>query len=434
MINANNPIELALRASVDAGTLAGAATLVWRNGRVVQTESVGRRDLVTNLPVARDTIFRIASMTKPVTTVAALMLLDEGRFALDEPITTHAPELTPLRVLRDPNGPLSEVDPVERPITFRDLLTHRSGITHAEFHRGPIGRAYAEALGGTIDNALTPDAWIARLATLPLIDQPGEGFHYGLSTDLLGFLVARLEGAPLGVVLERRIFTPLGMSDTGFVVSHGKRSRRAGLCGFDEQGRLTALTTTPGGHALAERPDDMTFESGGQGLWSTLDDYLAFARLFLGGGTVDGVRLLSPQTCAMMASNQLTPHQRATARMFGRTIFAEGHGYGMGVAVVMEPDKADPLRCRGAVGTVGWPGAYGGWWQADPSDASLPIFLSHNMVELDQMARGIGLDVWGAITTFHQLSATATTASSPESNMRSILNRRDSRGETTVRH
>ena len=238
-----------------------------------------------------------------------------------------------------------------------------------------------------------------------MIDQPGAGFHYGLSTDLLGFLIARLENAPLSVVLERRIFRPLGMRDTGFIVSREKRTRRAGLCGFDAEGHLAALTTTPGGHALAERPDDMTFESGGQGLWSTLDDYLAFARIFLGGGEVDGVRLLRPETCAMMASNQLTSDQRRTARLLGMPVFAAGHGYGMGVAVVMEPDKADPLRGRGGVGTVGWPGAYAGWWQADPTDNSVLIFLAHNMLELQQMASGIGLDAWSAIAKFHELGS-----------------------------
>ena len=398
-------IESALRTYVEAGTLAGAATMVWREGRVVDTTSVGSRDLVTNLPVERNTIFRIASMTKPLTTVAALMLFDEGRFALDEPIARHAPEFARLRVLRDPNGPLDQTDAAERPITFGDLLTHRSGLTYGEFHHGPIARACADALGGQIDNALDPDEWIARLATLPLIDQPGGGFHYGLSTDLLGFLIARLEDAPLGVVLKRRIFGPLGMDDTGFVVPREKRTRRAGLCGFDAEGYLTALTTTPGGHALAERPDDMTFESGGQGLWSTLDDYLAFARIFLGRGEVDGVRLLRADTRAMMISNQLTPDQRQSARMLGMPVFASGHGYGMGVAVVMEPDKADPLRCRGGVGTVGWPGAYGGWWQTDPTDNSVLIFLAHNMPELQQMASGIGLGAWSAIAKFHELAS-----------------------------
>src|SRR5437763_6434499 len=144
-------IAPALRASVDAGDLPGAVTLVWQDGRVVHSAAEGRRDLATNAPVERDTIFRIASMTKPVTTVAALTLYDEGRFALDEPITRIAPELAALRVLRDPNGPLDQTDAAERPITFGDLLTHRSGLTYGEMHRGPIARASAEILAATID-------------------------------------------------------------------------------------------------------------------------------------------------------------------------------------------------------------------------------------------------------------------------------------------
>jgi CubicO group peptidase (beta-lactamase class C family) len=390
-------IEITLQPYVANGELAGAAALVWRHGQL-HTAAVGRRDLRSGLPVERDTIFRIASMTKPVTTVAALTMLDEGRFELDEPITRWAPELADMRVLRNPEGPLEQTDAAVRPITFRDLLTHCSGLTYAEFHRGPIGRAHAERLGPEMDNPLTPDEWIARLATLPLIDQPGAGFHYSLSTDLLGFLIARIEGAPVSAVLERRVFAPLGMCDTGFVVPAAKRDRRAGLCGFDEKGRLMDLTAAPGNHALRERPADMTFESGGQGLWSTLDDYLAFARTLIAG---DERSLLSPETRALMTTNQLSPEQRASARLFGRPIFAAGHGYGMGVAVVLEPDRADPVRCRGGVGTVGWPGAYGGFWQADPNDGSVLIFLAHNMVELSQMAQGIGLGVWAAITAFH---------------------------------
>ena len=398
-----NPIEQALLPGVEAGEFAGAAALVWRNGAVRQIATVGRRDLMSGMPVERDTIFRIASLTKPVTTVAALMLLDEGRIELDDPITECAPEMSRMRVLRDPNGPLDQTDEATRPITFRDLLTHRSGLTYGDFHRGPIGRAYAETLGAQIDNPLTPDAWIARLAALPLIDHPGAGFHYGHSTDVLGFLIARLEGAPLSAVLDQRVLTPLGMRDTGFIVAPQKRERCAGLCGFDDQGRLTALTDVPGRHALGQRPDGMTFEAGGGGLWSTLDDYLAFARMLIGdAGT--GADLLRPATRAMMTSNQLTSEQRATTRMFGRPIFAAGHGYGMGVAVVMEPEQADPLQCRGGVGTIGWPGAYGGWWQADPNDRSVLIFLTHNMVDLQQMARGIGLGVWSAIATFHQIA------------------------------
>lgn len=393
-------VASAISGHVDAGELAGAATLIWRGGQIVESAAIGRRDLDAGLPVERDTIFRIASMSKPVTTVAALILLDEGRFHLDDPIATCAPELTRMRVLRNPDGPLDETNPTARPITFRDLLTHCSGLTYGDFHRGPIGGAYAETLGKQIDNELTPDEWIARLATLPLIDQPGAAFHYSVSTDLLGFLIARLEGASLGEVLNRRIFASLNMRDTTFLVPRDKRDRCASLCGFDAEGHLTTLTAAPGGQALKERPETMTFESGGQGLWSTIDDYLAFARALIGDAP-NGVALLRAETLAMMTSNQLTPEQRVTARMFGRPIFASGHGYGMGVAVVMEPEKADPLRCRGGVGTIGWPGAYGGWWQADPNDHSVLIFLAHNMVELSQMARGIGLGVWSAIAGFH---------------------------------
>jgi CubicO group peptidase (beta-lactamase class C family) len=397
-------IDSILSEHVAQGELAGVAALVWRPERPTRAITIGRRDVARDLPVTRDTIFRIASLTKPVTSVAALTLLDEGRFDLDDPITRVAPELENLQVLQDPEGPLDNTLAARRAITFRDLLTHRSGLTYGEFHRGPIRAACATTLGSQIDNVLSPDEWIAKLATLPLIDQPGAAFHYGISDDVLGFLIARIEETTLGAVMRRRVFDPLGMHDTHFVVPHDKRRRQAALTGFDHAGRLTTLAVAPGGHALAERPDSMTFEAGGGGLWSTADDYLAFARLFVGGGAVDGVRILRPETCALMMSNQLTSTQRADARMFGRPLFAKGHGYGMGVAVVMEPEHADVLRCRGGVGTVGWPGAYGSWWQADPNDGSVLVFLSHNMLEMSQLAQGIGLATWSAIASFHALA------------------------------
>jgi CubicO group peptidase (beta-lactamase class C family) len=401
MAQTASTLETTFHEHVARGEMAGLVALAWRPGRPIREIAIGRRDVGRDLPVTRDTIFRIASLTKPVTSVAALALLDERRFGLDDPIARVAPELANLRVLQDPLGPLDRTVPAERTITFRDLLTHRSGFTYAEFHRGPIGAACTATLGPQIDNALSPDEWMAKLATLPLIDQPGAGFHYGASTDVLGFLIARIEGKSLGAVLRERVFDPLGMRDTGFVVPRAKRDRRAALTGFDAAGRVKTLDVAPGGHALAERPDSMTFEAGSGGLWSTADDYLAFARLFVGGGAVDGVRVLEPETCALMTTNQLTPAQRAETRLLGRAPFAKGHGFGLGVAVVMEPDHADVLRCRGGVGTVGWPGAYGSWWQADPNDGSVRVFLSHNMVELSQLAQGIGLTTWGAIASFH---------------------------------
>src|SRR5215211_6201890 len=176
---------------VNAGALAGAATLIWRDGKVVQIGTVGWRDLEARLPIERDTLFRIASMTKPVTSTAALMLFEDGRFTLDDPITRWAPEFSQMRVLRSPDDPLGQTVSAERPITFRELLTHRSGLSYGAFHTGPISKAYEDGLGGEVDSYVAPDDWIARLAALPLIDQPGSGFHYGRSTDLLGLLLTR---------------------------------------------------------------------------------------------------------------------------------------------------------------------------------------------------------------------------------------------------
>lgn len=394
-------IHDALRAFVDRGELGGAVALVARPGKPIQRVAVGWRDVTARLPISSDTIFRIASLTKPVTAVAALRLFDEGRFELDDPITRVAPEFADLRVLPDPDAALDRAVPAGRPITFRDLLTHRAGFTYGEFHTGPIAAAYASVLGPTIENALSPDEWMARLATLPLVDEPGAHFHYGVSSDVLGFLLARMDGTSLAEVLRRRVFEPLAMHDTGFTVPTTAGKRRAALTGFDDAERLCTLAALPGGHALAERPDGTTFESGGQGLWSTADDYATFARMLVRGGEVNGVRLLRRDTCALMMTNQLTPPQRAGARMFGQPLFARGHGYGLGVAVVMEPDHADVLRCRGGLGTVGWPGAYGAWWQADPTTGTVLVFLTHSMVDLQQMVQGIGLGAWSAIAAFH---------------------------------
>src|SRR5215831_19846932 len=393
-------IQKVLQDAVDDGQIAGAAAAVWRDGDI-ETAYAGWRDREAQLPIERDTIFRIASMTKPITSLAALMLVDEGKIALHDPISEYAPEFSQMRVLKSPDGPLDETENSAHAITFEHLLTHRSGLTYGGFHRGPIAGAYGEALGGDIDSDVAPDDWIRRLASLPLIDQPGSAMYYGRSTDLLGFLIARIEGSSLGEVLERRIFAPLGMKNTGFVVPREKQHRRAAAYGFDDTGRLKKRTiwSTCGDVVVAERPQNMAYESGGQGLWSTVDDYLKFARLFLGNGAVDGVRLLRPETLGTMMTNQLTDAQRAEFRLLGQKPFAVGRGFGFGVSVVLETDKTDFMR-RGSVGTVSWPGAYGGWWQADPKQRSVLIFLAHNMVGPGQMAKGIGLGVWAAIEKF----------------------------------
>jgi CubicO group peptidase (beta-lactamase class C family) len=394
-------IAAALQACVDRGEIAGAATAVWRQGQMVDACAVGRRDIAAGLPVAHDTIFRIASLTKPVTSLAALQMIEEGRLALDDPVARWAPEFAHSRVLNSPDGPLDDTAPAHRAITIEDLLTHRSGLTYGAFHAGPIAQAYARALGGDIDSAVAPDDWIAAAATLPLIDQPGAGFHYGRSTDLLGLLLARIDGAPLGEVLRRRVFDPLGMTDTGFAVPPGMRDRASKMYGFDDTGAMVEIGAHPAHDPafLADRPADMTYESGGQGLWSTCADYLAVARVFVEGGRP----LLRRETLDLMTANRLTPEQRDAATMLGLPLFS-GHGFGLGVAVVLDPDAADPLRCRGGIGTVGWPGAYGSWWQADPTTGTAMVFLAHNALDLEQAAQGIGLGVYGAIATFHALA------------------------------
>jgi CubicO group peptidase (beta-lactamase class C family) len=392
---------------VAAGQLAGAVALVCRDGRVTGEIVSGWRDLEDKRPMRRDTLFRIASLTKPVTSVAALMLYDEGRFALEDPITTWAPEFQNMRVLRSPDGPLQDTAPAERPITFGDLLTHRAGFTYGAFHTGPVRRAYREALGADLDSHRSPDEWMAGLADLPLIDQPGRQFHYGVSTDLLGLLVARMEDAPLDEVLRRRIFRPLGMNDTGFVLPESKLGRAATMYGFDGEGHLEARESHPPDEPafLPRRPSNATFVSGGAGLWSTVDDYLTFARLFVEEGAVAGVRLLKLGTLRRMTANFLTAEQIAAAAYLNMPVFS-GQGFGLGVAVVLDPRTASFTRCKGGVGTVGWPGAFGGWWQADPTDGSVLVFLAHNALDVDKLTRGIGLGVFGAIAAFHASEAT----------------------------
>lgn len=381
---------------IEDGGLAGAVALVWQEGKVIQVTEVGWRNIQRDLPMKRDTLFRIASMTKPITSTLALMLFDEGRFALDDPISRWAPEFAQMRVLRSPSGALDQTDPAARPITFEDLLTHRSGLTYADWHAGPILQAYKDALGGDIDSDVRPDDWIARLAALPLIDQPGAAFHYGHSTDLLGLLIARIENAPLGDVLKRRIFEPLGMNDTGFTVPPEKQDRCAAAYGFDDAGQLCERLEGPGKSFLAERPQGMSYVSGGQGLWSTVDDYLTFAQMFVNAGSVNGYQLLQPQTFKRMVTNCLSESQLASAR----SLLNASHGFGLGVAVVTDPRTAGTQPCGGGMGAVGWPGAFGGWWRADPTNNAILIFLAHNMLELEQIFEGVGLGVYEAIAGF----------------------------------
>lgn len=364
-------IPATLQGFVDQGSLAGVVSLLWRKGETVQVNTVGYRDLAAKAPMTRDTLFRIASMTKPVTSVAALILVEEGKLRLEDPITRWLPEFSDMRVLKDPTGPVEDTYAAPREITVEDLFTHRSGLAYAFTSQGPIAHAYEKTLGPPLGTPMTPDQWLAALATLPLTYAPGERFHYSHATEVLGFLVARIEGKPLGDVLQERIFGPLGMTDTGFWVAPADRERLARLYRLDP----TGLTDVSFPHTEAP----IAFEAGGGGLVSTADDYLKFARMLLGKGEVDGVRLLKPETVELMSANRLTDEQRSYP--FLGLPFWTAQGFGLGVSMILDPANIGFLGA-GPAGSFGWPGAFGTWWQADPANELIAIYLIQDSMPL----------------------------------------------------
>jgi len=362
-----------LKALVDQGALSGMVTLVWRGGQEAQVNAIGQRDIAAGLPMERDTLFRIASMTKPVTSIAVMMLLEEGKLRLEDPVTRWIPELGGMQVLEDPAGPLDKTRPARRDITVEDLLTHRAGLAYGFTSVGPIAHAHEKKLGSPLVNPLSPDDWLKALGELPLSYEPGERFHYSHATDVLGFLVARIEGKPLGQVLKERIFDPLGMKDTAFWLPPEKRGRLAKLYEAPADGGPLRDVSLP----MADAPP--AFEGGGGGLISCLDDYLKFARMMLGGGEVDGVRLVKPETIDLMCANRLSEEQRG--HTFMGMPFWLSQGFGLGVSMVIDPAKHEWMGAGGQ-GAFGWPGAFGTWWQADPAHDMILIYLIQDSMPL----------------------------------------------------
>jgi CubicO group peptidase (beta-lactamase class C family) len=373
-----------IRDAVDGGLLSGAVTLVWQRGEVLQLNEIGYRDVEARLPMEHDTIFRIASMSKPVTTAAAMTLVDEGKLALDDPVARWLPELADMRVLDDRDGPLDRTSPIHRPITLDDLLTHRSGLAYAFSVTGPLSRAYLR-----LSMRRGPDAWLAELGELPLAHQPGDRMTYSHATDVLGIILSRIEGKQLHEVLAERIFEPLGMRDTNFFVTTEGRRRVATMYKLDETGELNHDTMGP--PPIAPPP----FCQGGGGLWSTADDYLRFARMLL----ADGGGLLSAESIRLMRTNRLTDEQRR--RPFLGAPYWVGRGFGLGLSVVTDPEKSRPLFGPGGLGTFGWPGAYGTWWQADPSRDLILIYLvqNHPTMSADAAAAVAGNTSQAKLTT-----------------------------------
>jgi CubicO group peptidase (beta-lactamase class C family) len=381
--------------------LGGVVCMIWKDGQVVYQDSQGYRDLETYELMTMDTLFRIASMTKPITSVLTMMLCEEKKLSLDDQITKWFPQFRKMKVLKSQSG---EYEDANRLITILDLLTHRAGFTYSGFQKGKLRDDYNEVLGGDIDTECTNEQWINGLASLPLVNQPGEIFNYGKSTDLLGILISTIEGKKLGKVMEEKIFNPLGMTDTFFDVPYSKRNRCASNFGYDESGNLVILETVPSRMAFKERPPDLEFEAGSGGLWSTIGDYLKFSRLFVENGSSDGIQILKPETIHFMCSNQLTDYQREHSTLLGSAMFREHYGFGLGLAVVLKENKYGSMPCAGSIGSVGWPGAYGGWWSADPIKKTISIFLTHSMTELNQLRQGIGFELYEAIDIFSNYS------------------------------
>lgn len=361
--------QASIREACDAGLLAGAVTMVWQRGEVLQVNEIGYRDVDAGLPMSRDTLFRIASMTKPVTVAAAMTLVDEGKLTLRDPITRWLPEFAEMRVLDEPGGPLDKTHPAQRTILVEDLLTHTSGLAYGFSVGGPISRAYVRLPFGH-----GPDTWLAALAELPLIHQPGERLTYSHAIDVLGVLLSRIEHKPFHQVLDERILRPLGMVDTGFAVTAAARRRAATMYRLDEHNRLQ--------HDVMGPPPltPPAFCNAGGGLLSTADDYLRFIEMLLRDGTADGVRVLSAESARAMRTDRLTDEQKR--HPFLGAPFWVGRGFGLNLSIVTDPAKAAPLFGPGGLGTFSWPGAYGTWWQADPDADLILLYLVQNMPTL----------------------------------------------------
>jgi CubicO group peptidase (beta-lactamase class C family) len=335
-----------LQRHVSNASMPGAVALVARGDRV-DVAAVGSDDVDAGSAMARDSIFRIASITKPITAAAVMILVDEGRIGLDDPVAQWLPELASPSVVRTPASPVDDVVPAARPITVVDLLTFRAGYGFpSDFSLPAIGALFSELKQGPPQPQLVaaPDEWMATLSRIPLLHQPGDAWLYNTCSDILGVLVARVSGRPFAEFLADRLFEPLGMHDTGFGVPAEKLDR------------LTSYyrTDPAGGLELVDAPDGQwrslpVFPSGAGGLVSTVDDWHAFARMLLAYGTFEGRRLLSAESVRQMTTDHLTQSQRQAS-----TLFLEGQGWGYGGSV--DVADIDPWNVPGRYGWVGGTG------------------------------------------------------------------------------
>jgi CubicO group peptidase (beta-lactamase class C family) len=370
---------------VDAGRFPGTQLLLYRRGQIVHSAVQGFADLARKTPVKDDTIFRIYSMTKPITSVAFMMLFEEGRVALDEPVHKYIPEWKNLSVFQAGTDPTFLTRPPSRPMLIVDLLRHTSGLTYGFQQRTNVDAAYRKNKIGEVVKSGTLQSMIEELANIPLEFSPGEAWNYSISTDVVGYLVGKISGQPFEQFLKERIFKPLGMNDTDFYVPADKAHRFAACYSADPQGSMRFLPGERNG-TLTLQDDPTTsaflsppsFISGGGGLCSTAADYLTFCRALINGGELGGVRLLGPKTLALMTSNHL-PGGRDLPEM-SRSLFSEaaynGIGFGLGFSVTMNPART---LIPGSPGEYAWGGAASTAFWIDPAEELIAIFMTQVM-------------------------------------------------------
>jgi len=351
---------------VDDRRLAGVVTLLARRGRVCHFEKHGVLDLESNRPMELDTIFRIYSMTKPITSVAVMSLYEQGHFQLDDPVARFIPELGGLKVCTG-MGP-TEVMLVdqERPITIRHLLTHTSGLSYGMLADTPVDAMYRDS-ALPYDRGSNLEEMVGKLGAIPLVYQPGTGWRYSVATDVLGYLVEVLSGQPFDRFLRESIFEPLEMADTGFHVAEGKGHRLAAVYGLSDQGGIRGLAASEMMLDPFDRPAGLF--AGGAGLVSTAPDYLKFCRMLLNGGELDGVRILGRKTVELMTRNHL-PERLLPIAVGDEPI--HGSGFGLGFAVVMDVAASGIL---GSEGLYRWGGAAGTRFWIDPEEDLIAILM-----------------------------------------------------------
>ena len=336
----------AMQAYVDDGRVAGVMTMVARRGQVVHWAAAGVRDVAADDPLEPDDIFRIYSMTKPITSIATMMLVEEGKVALDDPVARFIPEFGDVMVLTDAGERLAP----DRPVTIEHLLTHTSGLTYGFFGDSPVDRAYRES--DFFTSAAGLDDFARQAAALPLLASPGERWNYSISTDILGRVIEVASGQPLDAFFRARITGPLGMDDTAFVVPAGKRDRFTGH--YAVQDGALQLVDSPVDGEYTRTP---AWLSGGGGLTSTASDYIRFAQMLLQDGRLGETQIVAPETVQMMRMNRL-PEALAPIQL--GAYLSPGYGFGLGFAVVMdaesspEPDNDGVFRWAGAANTFFW--------------------------------------------------------------------------------